>query len=74
MMANNRMAIIFNKLKKEDLLFYEAPTITEFLSFRFLQDVMARYIAWKINRKWRRYEKRLAREEFINKYINKDNL
>jgi len=48
-------------MKKEDLLIYESPSISEFVSIGFFQDIIAGYLAWKINRKWRRYDKRIVR-------------
>jgi len=56
-------------MKKEDLLWYEAPAITEKISIDWIQNIMARYIAWKINRKWERYQKRLKRALFLENLI-----
>ena len=54
-------------MKKEDLVIYEAPTITEFISWGWLQDLVARYIAWTVNRKWDRYQYRLRRNELMQR-------
>lgn len=52
-------------MEKKDLLEYESPSISEFISIGWMQELIARYLAWKINRKWKRYEYRLARKEYI---------
>ena len=56
-------------MKKEELILYESPTIAEFISLDWLQEIIAKYLAWKINRKWARYQYRLARHEFFNQKI-----
>ncbi len=53
---------------KEMLLKYELPSIAECCSVDWIQDIIARYTAMKINRKWARYQKRLKRERFINSF------
>lgn len=50
---------------KTELLTYEMPTIAEFIGFEWGQNLMANYLAFKVNRKLARYEKRKQREEFI---------
>lgn len=45
-------------LKHEFLLMYELPSITEKISNDFLQGLIASYIAWVINRKLKRFDKR----------------
>lgn len=52
-------------MEKEELLEYEMPTIGEFISIKWVQELVARYLAWKINRKWRRYIYRLERTKFF---------
>jgi len=52
-------------MKKKDLIGYEMPTVAEFISFNWGQEIIARYIAWKVNRKYKRYMKRLARARFF---------
>ena len=52
-------------MKREELLVYEMPTIAEFISFEWGQTIIAKYTAWKINRKWKRYQVRLARDRFF---------
>ena len=62
-------------MKKEELLVYEAPTITEFISWSWGQNLAARYLDWKINRKWERYQFRLNRERYFKELlgeVNKD--
>lgn len=56
-------------MKKEDLLIYEAYWFTEYISNSWLQEIIARCLARKVNKKWRRYEERIAREKFIRKYL-----
>jgi hypothetical protein len=52
-------------MKKEDLTVYEVPSIAEHVSNPFLQDIIARYTAWRVNSKWNRYVRRLERQKFI---------
>ncbi len=52
-------------MEKEELLKYEMPSIAEFVSVGFLQTILARYTAWKINKKWARYVARQEREKWI---------
>ena len=52
-------------MKKEDLTVYEVPSIAEYVSNSFLQDIIARYTAWRVNTKWNRYVRRLERQKFI---------
>ena len=52
---------------------YEAPTISEYISNGFLQGIVSRYIAYKINKKWIRYEKRMSREKFLQA-VHKDDI
>ncbi len=54
-------------MNKKELVVYEAPSITEFISWGWLQDLMARYIAWTVNRKWDRYQYRLRRNEMMQR-------
>ena len=56
---------------KEMLLKYELPSIAEYCSVDWIQEIIARYTAMKINRKWARYQKRLRIEKFITSYRNK---
>lgn len=53
------------------LLKYELPSIAEYCSISWIQEVIARYPAMKIDRKWVRYQKRLQREKFLTSYKNK---
>lgn len=52
-------------MDKEELIKYEMPIIAEFISIGWLQTLLAWYIGNKVNRKLRRYSKRLAREAFL---------
>jgi hypothetical protein len=54
-------------MKKDiELLKYEMPSIGEYTINNFIQEIIARYLAWKINRKWKRYIIRKDREKFVN--------
>ena len=46
-------------MERNELLIYEMPLMAEFVSNSLLQEIIARYLAWKINRKWKRYQIRL---------------
>ena len=48
---------------------YEAPTISEFVGNDYLQNIIAKYIAWKINKKVARYNKRIERDRIIRKIL-----
>lgn len=48
-----------------ELLKYETPSIAEFVSWEWLQNIISRYLAWKINRKLKRYNMRCTREEWL---------
>ena len=52
-------------MNKEELIKYEAPSISEWISFEWGQKIIAKYISWKINRKLRRYNKRVKIEQFL---------
>lgn len=53
----------------EELIKYEMPTAFEFISVGWMQNIAAWYIGHKVNRKIRRYNQRLKREEFIKAHI-----
>lgn len=55
-------------MNEEELLKYELPSISEYISIGWMQEIIARLTANRINRKLRRYKKRKEREEFISKY------
>jgi hypothetical protein len=55
-------------MKKEDLTVYEVPSIAEYVSISWMQDIIARYTAWRVNTKWNRYVRRLERQKFIEAY------
>lgn len=54
-------------MTKKELLLYDTPSIAEHISWDFLQTIIAKYTAWKINRKVRRYEYRVIREKYFSK-------
>jgi len=56
------------KVTKEEILMYEMPAITEYVSWPFFQTIIAKYSAWKVNTKMKRYHHRKARNEF---FLNK---
>ena len=41
------------------------PSVAEFVSFDCLHTIIGCYVAWKINRKMKRYQKRQNRKEFL---------
>jgi len=47
------------------LIAYEMPSVAEFVSFDCLHTIIGCYVAWKINRKMKRYQKRQNRKEFL---------
>lgn len=61
-------------MKPEELIKYELPTIAEFVSIGWLQNIIAWYYAKKINRKWARYQKRIARDEWCLSKLSKYNV
>ena len=59
----------------KELITYEMPIIAEFVGWELGQTIIARYVAWKINRKWKRYQGRLKRNayvEYLNSFDNQD--
>lgn len=48
-------------MKKTDLVIYEMPSVSEFISWPWFQEIIARYTAYKVNRKWKRYTNRLQK-------------
>lgn len=49
---------------------YEMPWIAEFISINWLQDVVARYVAFKVSRKIKRYNHRIEREKWVKQLIS----
>ncbi len=47
------------------LILYETPTISKYISWGWLQTIIGRYIAWKVTRKIRRFEKIIKQSEFL---------
>lgn len=52
-------------MKVRELLEYDTPAIAEYISWRWLQNIMARYVAWKIKRKIKLYNFRQKRKEYL---------
>ncbi len=56
-------------MKKEEALLYDLPSIVEYVSWGWLQTILARYVAWKVTRKINRYNKRIERKKWIESLI-----
>jgi hypothetical protein len=54
-------------MDRTKLIEYELPSITEKVSIGWLQNVIAKYTARRVNRKIKRYNLRQERKEFVNK-------
>jgi len=52
-------------MNKKDLVLYEAPWITEWIWFDWGRSLLAKVVARRINKKWRRYQFRLKRTAFF---------
>lgn len=57
-----------NKLK-DFLLIYELPTMAEFISVGWMQQIIANHLAHKINRKMKRYNNRPFRKAELRERI-----
>jgi hypothetical protein len=55
-------------MNRKQLLTYELPSISEYISFGWGQSIIAYFVGRKINRKLKRYNKRLEREKFVKSY------
>ena len=58
-------------INKEELLKYELPAITEYVSIKWIQTLIARFTAYRVNKKIFRYRMRIKREEFLS-LLNKN--
>jgi hypothetical protein len=56
----------------QELTLYETPKITEFISIKWIQNLIAIYVAKKVLRKVKRYNSRLKMKEFVEFYSKKD--
>jgi len=56
-------------MKIEELLIYECPSIAEYISFNWVQNIVAKYLSYKINRKLNRYNNRIERSEMLKPFI-----
>jgi len=56
-------------MTKEELLVYELPSITEYVSWSPLQKIIARYTVWKVDTKVKRLNKRQDRVRFLNSFL-----
>lgn len=52
-------------MTKEELLNYEMPTYAEYISWDWLQNIIAKRLARKINRKIKRYNTRVERIKYL---------
>lgn len=55
----------------EELLEYEMPTWVEFVSIGWMQTIIGRCIARKVNRKIARWNRRQERKMFIKEYLKR---
>lgn len=53
--------IKLKQIDKIDFLLYEMPSCSEWTNIGFIQDLIAKYTAWKIDRKYDRYLTRIER-------------
>ena len=58
-----------NDMTPQELIKYELPSYTEYVSIGWLQNIIARYYCKKVNKKYARYKMRLQREKFIKSII-----
>ena len=56
-------------MKKEELVIYECPSIAEYISFNWGQNIVGKYLSYKIKRKLKRYNKRIEREKMLKSFI-----
>ena len=56
-------------IAKKHILLYEshASWWIRYIGFRWMQDLSARYLAWKVNRKFRRYDRSLRHRELLRR-------
>ena len=57
-------------MTEQELLEYEAPAISEWVSFGWGQEIIAYLLAKKINYKLRRFKKRQKRKQYIKNYYD----
>jgi hypothetical protein len=60
-------------MNQKDILLYELPSIAEYTSVSWAQTVIAKYTSRKVNRKWKRYQKRLLHAKIVTQ-MKHDNL
>lgn len=58
-------------MKKDELIIYELPSWAELCSIGWVQSLIAFWYARKVNRKFIRYQKRLARAKFFSDLLSK---
>ena len=57
-------------MDNKELIKYELPSMAEFISIKWLQNIIGWYYGKMINRKLKRYNKRLQRDEFLKRFNN----
>lgn len=53
-------------MNKIEILMYEIPWYAEYVSWGWLQNIISKRVADKVNRKYARYERRKIRERIFN--------
>lgn len=54
-------------MDKNKLIIYEMPCFAQYISNDLFQEYIARYVAWKVNRKMKRYKRFIQLLEKYNK-------
>lgn len=54
----------------KSLIEYEAPAIAEYISNKYFQNIVAKYLSWKIEKKLLRYRARKKTEEELRKILS----
>ena len=52
-------------MNKIDLVLYETPAIAKYISIGWIQNILAKYVAKKVNRKVKRYEDTIKTKEYL---------
>lgn len=55
-------------INHKNLVLYEMPKIAQFISNDYLQEVLAKYLILKVDRKLKRYREYLRLKEFVEKH------
>lgn len=65
---NYRIGMDHPKYEVSDLLLYEMPNIAKYFRFNWIQEIIAKIVSRRINRKISRYNKRLKMIELLKSY------